>query len=194
MMMRFRKTVLTTGEVAKICKVAPRTVSKWFDSGHLRGYRIPGSKDRRIPIDHLLRFMRAHGIPLDGLDTGHTRLLLLDRDPSLCEALRARLNTNGGFEVACAASAFEAGVIAQEFKPHTLLVDVTLPDVSPKSISLTLRSKADLQATRLIGIAADLDNGRGESLLQDGFDAYLCKPFDIPSLIDLLKETPTPTA
>ena len=36
--------VFTTGQVAKICKVAPRTVSKWFDSGRLRGYRIPGSQ------------------------------------------------------------------------------------------------------------------------------------------------------
>ncbi len=116
------------------------------------------------------------------------------RDRSLCEALRATFITDGGYEVECAGSAFEAGVIAQEFKPHSLLVDVTLPDVSPRAISLTLRSKADLQATRLIGIAANLDNGRGDSLLQDGFDAYLCKPFDIPSLIDLLKETPTPTA
>ena len=33
--------VFTTGQVAKICKVAPRTVSKWFDSGRLKGYRIP---------------------------------------------------------------------------------------------------------------------------------------------------------
>ena len=44
------KTIFTTGQVAKICKVAPRTVSKWFDSGRLRGYRIPGSQDRRIPV------------------------------------------------------------------------------------------------------------------------------------------------
>ena len=39
------KEVFTTGEVARICNVAPRTVSKWFDTGQLRGYRIPGSKD-----------------------------------------------------------------------------------------------------------------------------------------------------
>src|SRR6478736_2719268 len=51
------KDVLTTGEVAKICNVAPRTVSKWFDSGALHGYRIPGSKDRRIPLNQLIRFM-----------------------------------------------------------------------------------------------------------------------------------------
>ncbi len=56
--------VFTTGSVAKICKVAPRTVSKWFDSGLLKGYRIPGSNDRRIPEADLLVFMRARGLPV----------------------------------------------------------------------------------------------------------------------------------
>lgn len=37
--------VYTTGEVARICQVAPRTVSKWFDTGRLKGYRIAGSPD-----------------------------------------------------------------------------------------------------------------------------------------------------
>ena len=60
----FEKDVLTTGEVAKICNVASRTVSKWFDSGQLRGYRIPGSKDRRIPVSNLIKFMKSHGIPM----------------------------------------------------------------------------------------------------------------------------------
>ena len=62
------KTIFTVGEVAEICKVAPRTVSKWFDSGRLRGYRIPGSQDRRIPREHLIRFLKEHGMPLGELD------------------------------------------------------------------------------------------------------------------------------
>ena len=57
------KNVLTTGDVAKICNVAHRTVSKWFDSGLLSGYRIPGSQDRRVPVDALLEFMEANDIP-----------------------------------------------------------------------------------------------------------------------------------
>src|SRR4051794_27460457 len=58
------KKVFTTGQVAKICKVAPRTVSKWFDSGRLRGYRIPGSQDRRIPREALIKFLKEYGMPL----------------------------------------------------------------------------------------------------------------------------------
>ena len=156
-------------------------------------------RDVVIVLDSLTRLSRAHNVHTT---TGRTMSGGLDAAAlELPKRLfgAARQVEHGGSLTIIATCLIDTGsrmdeVIAQEFKPHTLLVDVTLPDVSPKSISLTLRSKADLQATRLIGIAADLDNGRGESLLQDGFDAYLCKPFDIPSLIDLLKETPTPTA
>ena len=57
------RNVFTTGEVAEVCNVAARTVSKWFDRKLLKGYRIPGSKDRRIPIGELVRFMKAYEIP-----------------------------------------------------------------------------------------------------------------------------------
>ena len=86
-MLPFDKDVLTTGEVAKICNVAPRTVSKWFDTGQLKGYRIPGSKDRRIPVSQLVRFMKEHGIPFDGVAGGKTRILVVDDESEVVEAL-----------------------------------------------------------------------------------------------------------
>ena len=52
--------IFTTGYIAKMIGVAPRTVSKWFDSGRLKGYRIPGSNDRRIPRAHLAEFLAAN--------------------------------------------------------------------------------------------------------------------------------------
>lgn len=55
-------SVFTTGDVAKICKVAPRTVSKWCDSSRLKCYRIPGSQERRIPASYLRKFLREHGM------------------------------------------------------------------------------------------------------------------------------------
>ena len=69
------KNVLTTGDVAKICNVAGRTVSKWFDSGLLKGYRMPGSKDRRIPVEELTRFMKAHNMPVTAHSAKQKRLL-----------------------------------------------------------------------------------------------------------------------
>ena len=56
---------LTTGEAAKICKVSQQTIIRCFDSGLLKGYRVPGSRFRRIPKDLLLKFMKDNGIPTD---------------------------------------------------------------------------------------------------------------------------------
>ncbi len=64
------RSVFTTGEIAKMCKVAPRTVSKWFDSGRLKGYRIPGSQDRRATRNDLIAFLKRHEISLDVLHEG----------------------------------------------------------------------------------------------------------------------------
>lgn len=59
-----RGRVYTTGMVAKICDVAMRTASKWIDSGHLPGHRLPGSNDRRVYRSDLIEFLRKHKIKL----------------------------------------------------------------------------------------------------------------------------------
>ena len=56
--------ILTTGQVARLCKVTPRLVSKWFDSGKLKGYRIPGSQDRRIPSENLVQFLKENDMKI----------------------------------------------------------------------------------------------------------------------------------
>ncbi|MHC4903802.1 MAG: helix-turn-helix domain-containing protein, partial [Planctomycetota bacterium] len=114
----FEKDVLTTGEVAKICNVASRTVSKWFDSGQLRGYRIPGSKDRRIPVSSLIKFMKSHGIPMDGLMSGSTRVLIVDDEEEVVETLHKILSEQTNYEVRTSKNAFAAGIECERFRPH----------------------------------------------------------------------------
>jgi two-component system, OmpR family, response regulator RpaA len=60
--------IFTVGQVAKILKVSPQKVLYHINSGHLRGYRIPGSQDRRIPREYLIQFLKEHGIPLGDLE------------------------------------------------------------------------------------------------------------------------------
>ena len=187
-----QKTVLTTGQVARICNVAPRTVSKWFDSGQLRGYRIPGSKDRRIPVEQLVRFMKAHGIPTDGLDVGAVRVLLVDEDQELGGILSQALSSEGDFEVCTATSAFEAGVLAERLKPAVIVMDVSLTDVAPARISQTIRGSDELQEMKLIATSGAMTEGHGQQLVQEGFAAYLPKPFDARQLRNLIETVTEP--
>lgn len=62
-----KKTVFTNGGSAKICKVSQQTIIRCFDNATLKGFRVPGSRFRRIPRDQLYVFMRDDGIPTDAL-------------------------------------------------------------------------------------------------------------------------------
>ena len=182
------KEVLTTGDVARICHVAPRTVSKWFDTGKLRGYRIPGSRDRRIPLAQLLQFMRAHGIPLDGVDGATIRVLIADADAAAVAALAESLQQTGRYEVRTAANNFQAGMLAGQFQPHVVLVDVVGGVIDAEEIVRDLRSNPDLAATRLVAVAGNLTKGQNQALAKSGFDAVLAKPYSLTDLARSIEE------
>lgn len=62
-----KRQTFTTGVIAKGFQVAPRTISKWIDAGRLKGYRLPGSADRRVNRDEVIRFASEHGLPIGWL-------------------------------------------------------------------------------------------------------------------------------
>src|SRR5207247_9076064 len=119
------KKVFTTGQVAKICKVAPRTVSKWFDSGRLRGYRIPGSQDRRIPREQLIRFLKEHGMPLGELEEeAWHKILVIGAEGLFIDRLKELLPEDDDYKYDVANSACGAGIQAERFHPDTMLIDL----------------------------------------------------------------------
>ncbi len=183
----FEKDVLTTGEVAKICNVASRTVSKWFDSGQLRGYRIPGSKDRRIPVANLMKFMKGHGIPFDGLMSGNTRVLIVDGDADVLGKLHEILAEQTNFDLRSAGSAFEAGVECERFRPHVMLLDLHMGDGEGSSTMKVIRSNDDLQVTKVVAMSGKLTDGQVASLSQQGFDGALRKPFSVRQVIESIE-------
>ena len=176
------KNVLTTGEVAKICNVAPRTVSKWFDKGQLKGYRIPGSKDRRIPLNELVRFMKMHNMPITGLPIGKIRVLIVDGNNGSATNLAEALDSKGDYEIQSVSNNFETGIIAQKFAPHVMLINLLSENISANQICDTIRSDEDLQTIKIIAIANQLSDSEATALLQKGFDAYVTEQTDIDEI------------
>lgn len=177
------KNVFTTGEVADICKVSQQTVIRCFDSGRLRGFRVPGSKFRRIPRDSLLQFMRENGIPLDNLDTGRRRVLIVDDDEAILEMLVELLERDGRFEVRVARGGYEAGMATQEFKPEVIVLDYKLPDIDGTRVCRTIRANPNFADIRIIIISGVADPDEITELKTAGADDFLRKPFQIDELI-----------
>jgi excisionase family DNA binding protein len=170
------RTIFTTGQVAKICKVAPRTVSKWFDSGRLRGYRIPGSQDRRIPREHLIRFLKEHGMPLGELeDEAMGKILLVGADAPVRSSLEEMMNAED-FKIENAASGFEAGIQAESLHPDCVVVDFAMGRNEAVMIAQNLRRNNEYTETVLVGLLTDDDNASGFD--RTLFNETFRKPFD----------------
>ncbi len=58
------KENLTTGEAARVLCVSPQVVVRCIDGGSLAGWKVPGSRARRIRTADLVAFARANGVPL----------------------------------------------------------------------------------------------------------------------------------
>lgn len=54
--------VLAMGRAARLVGVAPNTVMRWMERGYLKGYRLPGSTDRRVHATDLIDFALARGM------------------------------------------------------------------------------------------------------------------------------------
>lgn len=182
------KNVLTTGDVARICNVAPRTVSKWFDTGQLKGYRIPGSKDRRIPLSELIRFMKVHNIPPTGLPVGKIRVLVVDSDGEAASALADTLRTKADYDVQTVRSNFETGATVQKFAPHVLLINLLAEGIDAAGICKSMRTNEDLQTIKIIALANHLSDSESAALLQKGFDGCVPDSSDVAEAIKRIEE------
>ncbi|MCC6493834.1 MAG: response regulator [Pirellulales bacterium] len=177
------KTVFTTGEAAKICKVSQQTIIRCFDSGQLKGFRVPGSRFRRIPRDQLYAFMRDNGIPTDALDSGKRKILVVDDDESLVELMVDALERDGRFEVRSVNNGFGAGMMIKEFRPDLVVLDVMLPDINGKEVCNLVRSDKTMDDVRIICISGMVEQEKILELRSAGADDFMKKPFDIDQLI-----------
>ena len=178
------KTVFTTGEAAKICKVSQQTIIRCFDNGTLKGFRVPGSRFRRIPRDQLFSFMRDNGIPTDALESGKRKLLIVDDDEDLVELLADVFERDGRFDIKIANNGFDAGMMVKEFRPDLVVLDVMLPDINGKEVCQRVRSDPTLEAVKIICISGMVEQDKVAELKEAGADDFLHKPFAVDRLVD----------
>jgi excisionase family DNA binding protein len=192
----FGKDALTTGEVARICNVAARTVSKWIDAGRLEGYRIPGSRDRRVHVRALEAFVAAHGIPVSaaGTDAGNTdhrspsprgsrtRVLVVDADRAAAETVREVLEGLGTHEVRTAAEALSAAFECGTWNPDVVVFDRSAGDAT--AFGAWVRRQHGVGRCWLV---ASGGTGTPWASMRNGFDATLAKPYAVRSLVDAIE-------
>ena len=178
------KTVFTTGEAAKICKVSQQTIIRCFDNGSLKGFRVPGSRFRRIPRDQLYSFMKENGIPTEALESGKRKLLIVDDDVELVELMVDVFARDGRFEIKSANNGFGAGMLVKEFRPDLVILDVMLPDINGKEVCQRVRNDPSMKAVKIICISGMVEQDKIADLRAAGADDFMNKQFSVDVLLE----------
>jgi excisionase family DNA binding protein len=178
------KDLFTTGEAAEICRVSQQTIIRCFDSGRLEGFRVPGSRFRRIPRQSLIKFMKDNSIPPDNLESGKKRVLIVDDDAEIVELMADVLGRDGRFEIKTASSGYEAGMSTQQFRPDLILLDYMLPDVNGNVVCQTVKSNPEFENTKIIIVSGVVKQDEIDQLLKSGAEGFIKKPFTITELTD----------
>jgi len=176
------KDLFTTGEAADVCRVSQQTIIRCFDTGRLEGFRVPGSKFRRIPRASLLKFMKENNIPLDNLDSGKRKVLVVDDDAEIVELISEVLTRDGRFDVRTASSGYEAGIATQQFRPDLILLDYMLPDVNGNVVCQTVRKNPEFENIKVIIVSGVIRQDEIDQLLKSGAQGFVKKPFTIDEL------------
>ena len=182
------KQVFTTGEAAEICKVSQQTIIRCFDSGRLQGFRVPGSRFRRIPRNDLIQFMKQNDIPADSLENVKKRILIVDDDPQIVELLSDVFKRDDRFEVSSAGNGYDAGLLTQKFRPHLILLDYMLPDINGNLVCQRIKSNPELKDTRIIFVSGVVNQEEVDALNKNGAEGFIKKPFDIERLVNHIAE------
>ncbi len=177
------KTVFTTGEAAKICKVSQQTIIRCFDSGQLKGFRVPGSRFRRIPRDALYRFMKENGIPTDAMESGRRRILIVDDDQAVVDLISEVFAADNRFETKVVNNGFGAGMLAKEYHPDLIILDVMLPDINGQAVCEIIRGDSAMSDIKIICISGLIEADKIQELTESGADEFLHKPLDIDELM-----------
>jgi len=178
------KTVFTTGEAAKICKVSQQTIIRCFDNGSLKGFRVPGSRFRRIPREQLFAFMKENGIPTDALESGQKKILIVDDDEELVELMVDVFRMDGRFDIKKANNGFDAGMLVKEFLPDLVVLDVMLPDINGKEVCQRVRSDSTMESVKILCISGMVEQDKIADLLASGANDFMSKPFTVDQLLD----------
>lgn len=177
------KKIFTTGEAAEVCKVSQQTIIRCFDSGRLTGFRVPGSKFRRIPREELIRFMRANNIPTDALEGAKKRILVVDDDPQIVDLFVDVFRRDDRFDVRTAGTGYDAGLLTESYRPHLIVLDYMLPDINGNVVCKRIRENPRLADTKVVVVSGVVNQQEIQGLMDAGASAFVKKPFNIDALM-----------
>jgi CheY-like chemotaxis protein len=129
---------------------------------------------------------------VDAPDIGGSTLLLIEDNPYNLRLVEHIFSRRGGVRLLSATRGMAGLDLAQRERPDLILLDLHLPDVSGAEVLTRLRDDNATRDTPVIVVSADATARQIRRLRQMGATAYVTKPLDVSSFLELVGETLAP--
>lgn len=106
-----------------------------------------------------------------------TLILLIEDDLAIRDMTEMNLNMNGFSRVVCASSGEEGLLLAAQYKPDLILLDIMLPGTDGITVCRSLKNNPDLSSIPVIMLTAKGEENDIVAGLESGADDYLTKPY-----------------
>ncbi|CAB3749891.1 response regulator [Paraburkholderia humisilvae] len=117
----------------------------------------------------------------------HRRVLVVDDYPDAADALQWLLSANG-FECRAMHEALSVCVIAAQWQPFAVVLDIAMPGVDGLELARRLRATPSTSHMLLIACTGYASHSDRERAREAGFDAHCAKPLTPQRLLALLKQ------
>ncbi len=125
------------------------------------------------------------------LPTEPLRILIVDDDIKSASSLELMLHAAGYSETRVAYSGHAALLIAADFDPGIVLLDLGLLDMSGYELARLLRQRTQSHGLRVIAMTSSREHPGRELARAAGFERYLLKPVAARDLAGLIEEPGT---
>ncbi|MBV9859425.1 MAG: response regulator [Alphaproteobacteria bacterium] len=88
-----------------------------------------------------------------------------------------------GYDTLQTKDGVEALALARQHRPHLILMDIQLPEVSGLEVTKWIKEDDDLRAIPVIAVTAFAMKGDEEKIREGGCEAYIAKPISVASFL-----------
>ncbi|KKL23096.1 hypothetical protein LCGC14_2428820 [marine sediment metagenome] len=109
------------------------------------------------------------------------RILIIDDDPVIVEAMGARLG-HAGYEVHSAVDGRAGLAAVEQLRPDVILLDIALPDIDGFEVNRRLKASPELAGIPVVFVSANVKDWAKRAAFAMGAKFYLSKPYDFNRL------------
>lgn len=177
---------LTTGKIAKYCKVNVKTVLKWIADGKLQAYQLP-SGENRIAVTNFISFLVSYDMPVPEAfqKSLQPKILIVDDDELVVSSIKRNLKKET-FLIESATNAFMAGKQIGAFKPDLILLDLQMPGLNGYDVLRYIREDASTSHIKVVIVSGHVSRKDNTELLKLEVNGILEKPISKDELLKVV--------